>query len=163
MSEKVLKFALWTLSGLVIAPIITFSWAVYRLDKMGAQYDAEISALQGDVANLRMKIAAISAEVKLLKSKPILMKSTWYGNYKKRRRMANGEWFDKRKLTCAHRTLPLYTFVHVQLGDKQVVLKVTDRGPEKWTGKDIDITERAAEILGMKKLGVATLTVRRII
>jgi rare lipoprotein A len=69
---------------------------------------------------------------------------------------ANGEPFDRNKLTAAHRTLPLNTVVRVTNleSHKTVKIKVNDRGP--FTGKRIiDLSERAARELGIVDDGVA--------
>ena len=75
----------------------------------------------------------------------------WYGGKWHGRRTASGERFDKRAMTAAHRTLPMGTRVRVvnALDDRQVVVRINDRGP--W-GKDrsriIDVSQAAAVKLG---------------
>ena len=69
---------------------------------------------------------------------------------------SSGERFDKSALTAAHRTLPMHTRVkvtHVESG-RSVVVRINDRGPFK-PGRVVDLSDRAAEILGFKALGLA--------
>jgi rare lipoprotein A len=73
---------------------------------------------------------------------------------------ANGERFDKRAMTAAHKTLPLGTRVrvtHVASG-RSVVVRINDRGPYK-PGRIIDLSEAAAEQLQMTAAGLAAVTV----
>jgi rare lipoprotein A len=69
---------------------------------------------------------------------------------------ASGEPFDKNALTAAHRTLPMNTRIkvtHVDSG-RSVVVRINDRGPFK-PGRVVDLSDRAAEILGFKPKGLA--------
>ncbi len=73
---------------------------------------------------------------------------------------ASGERFDKRAMTAAHRTLPMGTRVrvtHVRSG-RSVVVRINDRGPFK-PGRVIDLSEAAAEQIGMTGQGVAQVHV----
>jgi rare lipoprotein A len=67
---------------------------------------------------------------------------------------ATGEHFNKRDMTAAHKTLPFGTRVRVTRVDtgKAVVVRINDRGPYK-PGRIIDLSERAAENLGMTSVG----------
>lgn len=71
---------------------------------------------------------------------------------------ATGERFDKRALTAAHRTLPFGTQVRVTRPDtgSSVVVRINDRGPFK-PGRVIDLSERAAEEIGMTGRGLTTV------
>ena len=69
---------------------------------------------------------------------------------------ASGERFDKTALTAAHRTLPMHTRVkvtHIASG-RTVIVRINDRGPFK-PGRIIDLSDRAAGILGFKPQGLA--------
>lgn len=68
---------------------------------------------------------------------------------------ATGEPFDKRAMTAAHRTLPFGTKVRVTRVDtgSSVVVRINDRGPFK-PGRVIDLSERAAEDLGITSIGL---------
>ncbi len=71
---------------------------------------------------------------------------------------ASGERFDKTALTAAHKTLPMNTRVkvtHVDSG-RSVVVRINDRGPFK-PGRVVDVSDRAAEVLGFKARGLANV------
>lgn len=74
---------------------------------------------------------------------------------------ASGEKLDPRKLTAASRTLPLGAKAKVTNTDtgKSVTVTINDRGPYA-AGRVIDVTEKAAEHLGMTEDGVAPVKVR---
>jgi rare lipoprotein A len=76
---------------------------------------------------------------------------------------ANGEVYDPAALTCAHRTLPFGTLVEVENLDtgKHRVLRVNDRGPFI-KGRILDMSQRAAQDLGVLHHGVATVRLRTV-
>jgi rare lipoprotein A len=82
--------------------------------------------------------------------------ASWYGAQFHGRKTANGERFDKHELTAAHRTLQMPSLVRVTNLDngRSLVVRINDRGPFK-RGRVIDVSERAAELLGFKGLGTA--------
>jgi rare lipoprotein A len=88
--------------------------------------------------------------------------ATWYGRQFAGRRTANGERFDPNKMTAAHRTLPLGTWVEVTRVDtgQRVRVRVTDRGPFGHEERIIDLSRAAGAKLGMLKQGVAHVEVR---
>ena len=69
---------------------------------------------------------------------------------------ATGERFDPSAMTAAHRTLPFGTRVRVTRVDtgSSVVVRINDRGPFK-PGRVIDLSEGAAENLGITRIGLA--------
>jgi rare lipoprotein A len=69
---------------------------------------------------------------------------------------ASGERFNKSALTAAHKTLPFGTRVRVTRTDtgNSVVVRINDRGPYGG-GRIIDVSLRAAQVLGMTGRGVA--------
>jgi rare lipoprotein A len=72
---------------------------------------------------------------------------------------ANGERFNPRGLTAAHRTLPFGTLVRVMnvRTGKAVVVRINDRGPFI-RGRIIDLALGAAERVGLTRSGVARVT-----
>ena len=74
-------------------------------------------------------------------------------------RTASGERYDPRKYTCAHRTLPFGTRVHVtdQRSHRSVDVIVNDRGPFT-KGRVIDLSLAAASALGMTQRGLIRVT-----
>ncbi len=87
--------------------------------------------------------------------------ASWYGPGFHARKTANGEKFDQRAMTAAHRTLPMPSFVRVTNLENghAVILRVNDRGPYA-RGRIIDVSERAAELLGFKTKGTAKVRVQ---
>jgi peptidoglycan lytic transglycosylase len=85
---------------------------------------------------------------------------TWYGVG---RGTASGEPFDKRAMTAAHPSFPFNTRVRVTnlRNGRAVILRINDRGPFA-RGRIIDVTEAAAEQLGMKEAGVVPVKVERL-
>lgn len=69
---------------------------------------------------------------------------------------ASGERFDRRGLTAAHKTLPFGTRVRVThaASGRSVVVRINDRGPFKH-GRVIDLSEAAAETIGLVRTGLA--------
>lgn len=86
--------------------------------------------------------------------------ASWYGPTFYGHRTANGEVYTAADLTAAHRTLPLPVNVRVTNLDngKSIVVRVNDRGPFA-KGRIIDLSERAAELLGYKEKGTARVRV----
>jgi rare lipoprotein A len=86
--------------------------------------------------------------------------ASWYGNQEQGRLTASGQRFDSRKLTAAHRTLPLDTKVKVTNleNGKSVEVKVNDRGPYI-PGRVLDLSTEAAKLLGMEKEGLALVRI----
>ena len=66
---------------------------------------------------------------------------------------ASGEPFDPYGYTAAHKTLPLGTQLMVTYGGRSVQVTVNDRGPYVG-GRDLDLSQGAAEYLGLTAAGV---------
>lgn len=82
--------------------------------------------------------------------------ASWYGYDCHGRLTATGDYFHMNGMTAAHRTLPLPCIVRVinLENGRSVILKVNDRGPFAHTHKRIiDVTQRAAKLLGFHKKG----------
>jgi rare lipoprotein A len=60
---------------------------------------------------------------------------------------ASGERFNCAALTCAHRTLPLGSWVRVTHAGRSITLRVNDRGPFV-KGRAIDLSPAAAARIG---------------
>jgi rare lipoprotein A len=71
---------------------------------------------------------------------------------------ASGEPFNKRDMTAAHPSLPFGTKVRVFCANtgRDVVVRINDRGPFK-PGRIIDLSEAAAEAIGMQGRGLTTV------
>lgn len=83
-------------------------------------------------------------------------KASYYGNKFHGRRTSDGSRYHRDSLTCAHRTLPFGTLLKVRniSNGREVVVKVTDRGPFGH-GRIVDLSMAAARQLDMVAAGVA--------
>ena len=86
--------------------------------------------------------------------------ASWYGDDFHNKRTANGETYDMRAVTAAHRTLPLPSVVRVTNleNGKSIIARVNDRGPYV-KNRIIDLSEKGAELLGYKNKGTAKVKV----
>lgn len=87
--------------------------------------------------------------------------ASWYGAEYHGRPTASGELFDKNAMTAAHRELAFNTWVQVNNlnNGRRVTVRINDRGPFADQEKRIiDLSERAADELGMKNAGLAEVT-----
>lgn len=82
--------------------------------------------------------------------------ASWYGPGFHSKKTASGEMYDQNELTAAHRTLQMPSLVRVTNLDngRSVVVRVNDRGPFAH-GRIIDVSAKAAELLGMVRTGTA--------
>lgn len=87
--------------------------------------------------------------------------ASWYGPNFHGRRTANGEIFDQYHLSAAHPTLPLPSYARVTNRDngRSIIVRVNDRGPFAH-GRIIDLSGRAADMLGFKSRGTARVNVQ---
>ena len=76
------------------------------------------------------------------------------------KRTASGEVFRSDGLTAAHKTLPFGTKLEVTnpKNGKRVTVRVNDRGPFV-KGRELDLSAKAAEELGVQNKGVAEVVV----
>lgn len=90
--------------------------------------------------------------------------ASWYGPNFDGRPTANGETFDMRKVSAAHKTLPLPSVVRVTNleNGRSLVVRVNDRGPFI-RGRIIDLSQKAAELLGFEEQGTALVDVQLIV
>lgn len=81
--------------------------------------------------------------------------ASWYGKKFHGHKTSNMEVFDMYKLTAAHRTLPLPSYVEVTNleNNKKVIVRVNDRGPFK-SKRIIDLSWAAAKALDYDKKGL---------
>ena len=87
--------------------------------------------------------------------------ASWYGKPFHGRDTANGEVYDMNLLTAAHKTLPMPVFVRVTNleNGRAIELRVNDRGPFV-NSRIIDVSRRAAQLLGFFKQGTAKVRVQ---
>lgn len=87
--------------------------------------------------------------------------ASWYGEDFHGKSTANGETYDMMSLSAAHRTLPLPSIVRVTnlQNGRSILLRVNDRGPYA-RGRIIDVSKRAADLLGFQRNGTARVRVQ---
>jgi rare lipoprotein A len=86
--------------------------------------------------------------------------ASWYGPDFHGLDTANGETYDMNALTAAHRTLPMPSMVRVTNleNGRQIALRINDRGPFA-NNRIIDVSRRAAQLLGFEQQGTARVRV----
>lgn len=90
-------------------------------------------------------------------------RASWYGPAFHGRLTANGEIFDMYSLSGAHPTLPLPSYVRVTNADNgaSTIVRINDRGPFSYE-RTVDLSRRAAEVLGFQQQGTANVRVQYI-
>jgi rare lipoprotein A len=86
--------------------------------------------------------------------------ASWYGVERDGKPTANGELFDMKRLTAAHRQLPFGTMVRVTnlKNLESALVRINDRGPGI-EGRLIDVSWAAAKKLGIVGAGLARVEV----
>lgn len=90
--------------------------------------------------------------------------ASWYGEKHRGRLMANGKPFDPDKLTAASWFFELGTRVVVEHRGQNVVVVITDRGPN-WRlvkqGRKLDLSRAAFAKLADPALGLIEVTIKK--
>lgn len=86
--------------------------------------------------------------------------ASWYGPGFHGKSTANGETYNEQDLTAAHRTLPMPSMVRVTNLDngRTIKVRINDRGPFA-RSRILDVSRRAAELLGFENQGTAKVLV----
>jgi len=89
--------------------------------------------------------------------------ASWYGTEFHGKPTANGDVYDMNAMTAAHTTLPMPTMVRVTNleNGRSVILTVNDRGPFV-KNRVIDVSRRAAQLLGFARKGTAQVRVEAV-
>lgn len=89
--------------------------------------------------------------------------ASWYGQPFHKRLTSNGERYNMFRMTAAHKTLPLPTYVCVTnlANGRRVLVKVNDRGPFV-SDRLIDLSYGAAKKLGIVGRGLAPVDIRAV-
>lgn len=96
--------------------------------------------------------------VKALKHWIEVGQASWYGLQFQGHKTATGEPFDMNQMTCAHRSLPLGTWIKVtNLSNRKFVfVRVNDRGPAL-DDRIVDLSYAAAKAVGLRGLSKVRL------
>ncbi len=86
--------------------------------------------------------------------------ASWYGDDFHGRLTANGEIYDMEAISAAHPTMPMPSYARVTniKTRKSLIVRVNDRGPYP-ANREIDLSARAADLLGFRGHGVARVRV----
>lgn len=86
--------------------------------------------------------------------------ASWYGTKFHGRRTSSGEPYDMFKMTAAHKSLPLPSYVKVTNleNNREIIVRVNDRGPFH-PGRIIDLSYAAAHLLGIAHTGTGKVEV----
>jgi len=86
--------------------------------------------------------------------------ASWYGPGFHKNKASTGEVFDQNKISAAHKTLPLPSIALVTNleNGRMLKVKINDRGPFV-PGRIIDLSKKAAELLGVLNSGLAKVKV----
>lgn len=90
-------------------------------------------------------------------------KASYYSSRLHGRRTSDGNRYHRDSLTCAHKTYPFGTYIRVRnlANDKEVIVKVTDRGPHV-RGRIIDLSYAAAKEIGLIAQGVGSVEITKL-
>lgn len=118
---------------------------------------------------LLIAAAALPLPVKAASAGPVataydrIGAASWYGTAYHGRSTASGETFDMNGLTAAHRRLAFGSWVRVtnMANNRSLVVRINDRGPYR-KGRIIDLSRRAADLLGFEQDGLARVRVRTV-
>jgi rare lipoprotein A len=114
-------------------------------------------------ANIPARPASLPAAVEPEPASGHVMLASWYGRGFSGRSTASGEVYRRGDLTAASRSLPLGTRAQVTNLNtgRAVVVRINDRGPYV-RGRGIDLSQGAAERIGLNHSGVARVSVTRL-
>lgn len=89
--------------------------------------------------------------------------ASWYGMKFHGHKTANGEVYDVNKMSAAHKTLPIPSYVRVTNleNNRSCIVRVNDRGPFK-SGRLIDLSYAAATKLGYTHKGTTRVRVEAV-
>ncbi len=90
-------------------------------------------------------------------------KASWYGKKFHGYKTSNGETYDLYKMTAAHRTLPIPSYVRVTnlANNRTAIVRVNDRGPFH-SERIMDLSYAAAVKLDIVRTGTATVRLEAI-
>ena len=112
-----------------------------------------------------MKLVFVVAFLSLVPhAKAETVRASYYGLGEKlpSRKTASGETFNPTAFTAASWTLPIGSLIQVCYERCAAFVRVNDRGPAKWTGRNLDLSLGAAVVIGLCKPGVDTVTIFRV-
>jgi rare lipoprotein A len=110
----------------------------------------------------RGQLGCSSDELSRPAKKVITGLASYYANSLAGNRTANGDRYDPKRLTAAHRSLPFGTRLRVTRTDAPtpvLCVRVNDRGPYAGRRRIVDLSRRGAEALKMIGPGIVPVKV----
>jgi rare lipoprotein A len=139
----------WRTRRVAVATVLVLSTAAIN---QGQRTPAATAAASEEVAKQRSKKSStrLSVERHALSGVASRCADHFQG-----RRTANGERFDQRSHTAAHKTLPFGTYLKVtnRRNKRSVTVRINDRGPHV-KGRVLDLSEVAARAIGFHYAGL---------
>lgn len=130
-------------------------WGWLRHDRAGADALAKVAPKPPTLSDKPDPAAQVNADAPDARDSDQKGMASWYGPGFHGKLTANGERFNSGELTAAHRSFAFGTRVCVRssVTGKSVVVRINDRGPFA-KGRVIDLSQAAAQELGMMGLGI---------
>jgi rare lipoprotein A (peptidoglycan hydrolase) len=157
----------------ILAAVIFALWFSSNVFVSGGNTEARAEAIAEKVGKKAKQLEKregkndlVKDEVKVktdTKGEPVIEQvgeASWYGKGFHRKKTASGKKFNQNDHTAAHPTLPLgteATVTNLETG-KSVDVEINDRGPYA-KGRDIDLSKKAANEIGMKKDGAVPVKI----
>ena len=129
-----------------------------RLALTAALFATTANALAGDAAKAADAPGGHLTAATRLRDWFQTGQASWYGMQFQGHKTSSGERFNMNAFTCAHRSLPLGSWLRVTnlRNHKTVLVKVNDRGPMV-ESRIVDLSFAAAQFLGMRGTGKVAL------
>ncbi len=166
-----MKYAIKTATLLSIPALLASCGSIDgNNDGLGSASSNSATTLpQGSVSDMPVRLGSpfVVGNVTYTPSDPVSYDevgyASYYGSELAGRPTANGEIFVAGGITAAHKTLPMPSYVEVTALDtgRTIVVRVNDRGPFA-NDRLIDLSQGAAQQLGISSQGVAGVRVRRV-
>jgi len=114
-----------------------------------------------DLAASRLKTKIVFFPSYVKTANHLVGTASWYGRPFHGRLTANGERYNMFRLSAAHKSLPLGSYLEVRNleNGKSIIVKVNDRGPYIG-GRILDLSYAAAKKLGFVHRGLARIEAR---
>ena len=156
----------------ILTSIISLCGCVTKINSQPdgpPEYDVDVSAIPNAIPKFEKYSTLGNPPFYIVNNKKYIVKkhannfkqkgiASWYGKKFHGKTTSNGEFYDMLSMTAAHKELPLPTYLRVKNLDnnKQVIVRVNDRGPFA-ENRIIDLSYAAAKKLGMLSNGTANV------
>lgn len=125
--------------------------AAYATEASASQNRAAIAASSSGGTTARSQAPRQRNQSRGIASLDGISFATWFGPGFFGKHTACGQVLSKRVVGVANRTLPCGTLIRVSYRGKHIVVPVIDRGPYGLLHANWDLTEQAAQLLGISE------------